>query len=329
METNMKFPRLLGWILAGLIPALQTLPSQAAAYPDRPVRLIVPSAAGGAADFFSRIISTPLGMALGQPIVIENKGGASGTIGAATVAKSAPDGLTLLMAQSTSVAIAPHLYKKVGYDTLKDFVPVTLVALVPNILVVNPKVPASTVKELIALAKSKPGTLNFGSAGSGAPSHLAGEMFNDMAGTDMAHIAYKGAGPAVNALLANEIQVMFAPIVAVLPQVKAGRLKAIALTSALPSANSPGIPTIAQGGLPGYEMSSWFGIFAPANTPKDIVDRLQQETARIVKSPEVKERFAREGAEAVGDTPAEFSSFVKSEYARYEKIVKASGVTLD
>lgn len=321
----MKFSKLCSVLLAGLL----SFSAAAAPYPDRPVRLIVPSAAGGAADFFSRIISIPLGQALGQPIVIENKGGASGTIGASTVAKSPPDGLTLLMAQSTSVAIAPHLYKKVGYDTLKDFAPITLVALVPNILVVNPNTPVSTVKELIALAKSKPGTLNFASAGSGAPSHLAGEMFNDMAGTDMAHIAYKGAGPAVNALLAGEVQVMFAPIVAVLPHVKAGRLRAIALTSALPSPNAPGIPTIAQGGLPGYEISSWFGIFAPANTPKDVIDRLQRETARIVKSPEVKERFSREGAEAVGDTPVEFTAFVTSEYNRFEKVVKASSVTLD
>jgi tripartite-type tricarboxylate transporter receptor subunit TctC len=325
----MKLTRLLSLLVAGLLPVLPLALATAATYPDRPVRLIVPSAAGGAADFFSRILMVPLGQALGQPIVIENKSGASGTIGATTVAKATPDGLTLLMAQSTSVAIAPHLYKKVGYDTLTDFAPVSLVALVPNILVVNPQVPVSSVKELIALAKSKPKTLNFASAGSGAPSHLAGEMFNGMAGVDMVHVAYKGAGPAVNALLAGEVQIMFAPIVAVLPHVKAGRLKAIALTSAKPSPSVPGVPTVAQGGLPGYEISSWFGIFAPANTPKDIVDRLQKETARIVQSPEVKERFSAEGAEAVGNSPAEFSAFVKTEYVRFEKVVKDAGVVLE
>jgi tripartite-type tricarboxylate transporter receptor subunit TctC len=325
----MKLARPIVLLMAGLLSVLPALQAGAAPYPDRPVRLIVPSAAGGAADFFSRILMVPLGQALGQPIVIENKAGASGTIGASMVAKSAPDGLTLLMAQSTSVAIAPHLYKKVGYETLTDFVPVSLVALVPNLLVVHPQVPASTVQELVALARSKPRSLNFSSAGSGAPSHLAGEMFNGMAGVEMVHVAYKGAGPAVNALLANEVQMMFAPIVAVLPHVKAGRLRAIALTSAQPSASLPGIPTVAQGGLPGYEISSWFGLFAPANTPRDIVDRLQKETAAIVKSPEVRERFSLEGAEAVGNSSAEFSAFVRTEYVRYEKLVKDAGIALE
>ena len=302
--------------------------TQASDYPDKPIKLIVPSAPAGAADFFSRILTVPLGQTLGQSVVIDNKAGASGTIGADMVAKSPPDGYTLLMAQSTSVAIAPHLYKKVAYDTLKDFIPVTLVALVPNILVVNPSLPVNNVKELIAYAKAKPGTLNFGSAGSGAPSHLAGEMFKGAAGVDMVHIAYKGAGPAVNALLANEVQLMFAPIVAVLPQVKAGRLKAIALTSAEPSAAMPGLPTIGQS-LPGYEISSWFGLFAPARTPQAVVDRLYKETARIVKTADIKERFAREGAEAVGNTPAEFAAFVRSEYTRFEKVVKDSGATAE
>jgi len=325
----MRLARPIALLLAGLLATLPTLRAAAAPYPERPVRLIVPSAAGGAADFFSRILMVPLGQALGQPIVIENKAGASGTIGAGMVAKAPPDGLTLLMAQSTSVAIAPHLYRKVGYDTLTDFAPVSLVALVPNILVVHPQVPVTSVKELIALARSQPRTLNFASAGSGAPSHLAGEMFNGMAGVQMVHVAYKGAGPAVNALLANEVQMMFAPIVAVLPHVKAGRLRAIALTSAQPSASVPGLPTIGQAGLPGYEISSWFGLFAPAGTPRDIVDRLQKETALIVRSPEIRERFALEGAEAVGDSPAEFSAFVRTEYARFEKLVKDAGIALE
>ena len=284
----MRLARPIALLLAGLLATLPTLRAAAAPYPERPVRLIVPSAAGGAADFFSRILMVPLGQALGQPIVIENKAGASGTIGAGMVAKAPPDGLTLLMAQSTSVAIAPHLYRKVGYDTLTDFAPVSLVALVPNILVVHPQVPVTSVKELIALARSQPRTLNFASAGSGAPSHLA-----------------------------------------VLPHVKAGRLRAIALTSAQPSASVPGLPTIAQAGLPGYEISSWFGLFAPAGTPRDIVDRLQKETALIVRSPEIRERFALEGAEAVGDSPAEFSAFVRTEYARFEKLVKDAGIALE
>lgn len=325
----MKFRPFLSMLVTGLVPLLYVLPSAAADYPDRPIRLVVPSAAGGSADFFARILSQPLGQALGQPIVIENKGGASSTIGTGMVAKSAPDGLTLLLTPSTSIAIAPHLYKKVGYDTLKDFTPVTLVALVPNVLVVNPKIPANTVKELIALAKAKPGTLNFSSAGSGSPSHLAGEMFKGMAGVEMMHVAYKGAGPAVNALLANEVQIMFAPIVTVLTQVKAGNLKAIALTSAAPSPVMPGLPTIGQSGLPGYDISSWFGLFAPANTPKEVIDRLQQETVKIIKSPESKQRFNQAGAEAVGDSPAEFAAFVRSEYLRFGKVIKDTGVTLE
>lgn len=325
----MKLRTFFSMLVIGLVPLLNVLPSAAADYPDRPIKLIVPSAAGGSADFFARVISQPLGQALGQPIVIDNKGGASSTIGTSMVAKSAPDGLTLLLTPSTSIAIAPHLYKKVGYDTLKDFTPVTLVALVPNVLVINPKIPANTVKELIALAKAKPGTLNFSSAGSGSPSHLAGEMFKRMAGVEMMHVAYKGAGPAVNALLANEVQIMFAPIVTVLEQVKAGRLRAIALTSAVPSPVMPGLPTIAQSGLPGYDISSWFGLFAPANTPKEIIDRLQHETTKIIKSPESKQRFSQAGAEAVGDSPAEFATFVRSEYLRFGKIVKDTGVKLD
>jgi tripartite-type tricarboxylate transporter receptor subunit TctC len=311
---------------AGLLP---TLPAIAAAYPDKAIKLVVPASPAGAADFFSRIVGVPLGQALGQPIVIDNRAGASGTIGADAVAKSPPDGYTLLMAQSTSVAIAPHMYRKLGYDTLKDFTPVTLVAIAPNILVVHPSVKANTVKELIALAKAKPDALNFGSAGNGAPSHLAGVMFRNMAGVEMTHIAYKGSGPAVNALLAGEVQVMFAPIVAVLQQIKAGRLKAIALTSATPSAAMPDLPTIAQTGLPGYDISSWFGIFAPANTPQPIIDRLYKETSKIVNTPEMKKRFIDEGAEAVGNTPAKFAAFFKSEYTRFEKVVKDSGAVIE
>ncbi len=323
------FTRRIAQATAGMLLATTaSLHVVAADFPDKPIRLVVPSAPAGSADFFSRLIMVPLGQGLGQTVVVENKAGASGTIGADIVAKSAPDGYTLLMAQSTSVAIAPHLYKKVGYDTLKDFIPVTLVARVPNILVVHPSVPVNTVAELIAYAKSKPGTLNFGSSGSGAPSHLAGEMFKGAAGVDMVHVAYKGAGPAVNALAANQVQVMFAPIVAVLPQVKAGRMKAIALTSADASPATPGLPTIGQT-LPGYEISSWFGIFAPAKTPPAVIDRLYQETAKVLKMADIRERFAREGAEPVGNTPVEFAAFVRSEFMRFEKVVKDSGATID
>lgn len=301
----------------------------AADYPGKPVRIIVPAAPGGGADFVARTIQLPLGAALGQPLVIENRAGASGTIGAESVARAAPDGYTLLMAQSTSVTIAPHLYKKLNYETLTDFAPVTLVALAPNILVVHPKVPAASVRELIAHAKAHPGKLNYGSAGAGAPSHLAGELFNRMAGVSTVHVPYKGAGLAVNALLAGDIDAMFAPMVAVMPQVKSGRLRALAVTSAKPSLTLPDLPVLADAGLPGYDVSSWFGLFAPARTPKAVIERLQQEVAKVLRQADIKERFAREGAEPVGNTTQEFDAYVRAEHAKYAKVVKEAGVTLD
>ena len=317
-----------GWVPL-LMAALVAAPAAGADYPGKPLRIIVPAAPGGGADFVARTLQAPLGAALGQPLVIENRAGASGTIGAESVARAAPDGYTLLMAQSTSVTIAPHLYKKLGYDTLTDFVPVTLAALAPNILVIHPKVPAASVKELIAHAKAHPGKLNYGSAGGGAPSHLAGELFNRMAGVTMVHVPYKGAGLAVNALLAGDIDVMFAPMVAVMPQVKAGRLRALAVTSAKPSLALPDLPVLADAGLSGYDVSSWFGLFAPANTPKAVIERVQQETAKVLRQADIRERFAREGAEPVGNTPAEFDAYVRAEYAKYARVVKEAGVRLD
>ena len=294
-----------------LMPSLIRLPLAAAMiclagaafaneYPAKPIRLIVPAAPGGGADFLARIVGVKLGELVGQSVVVDNRAGASGTIAADGTAKAAGDGYTVLMGQSTSIVIAPQLYPKLPYDTLKDLKAVTLVAEVPNVMVVHPSVPANTVKELIALAKSKPDMLNFGSSGNGAPSHLAGEMFKSATGTRLVHVPYKGAGPAVNALLAGEIQVMFAPIVAVLPQVKAGRLRALGVTSAKRSAAAPDLPTLAEAGLTGYEISSWFGLFVPASTPNAVVDKLYKETLRVLKSPDVLERFAKEGAESVG-----------------------------
>ena len=296
-------------------------------YPEsRPIRLIVPAAPGGGADFVARILGQKLGEALGQTVIVDNRAGASGTIAADNTAKAAADGHTLLIGQSTSIVIAPHMYAKLGYDTLRDLMPVTLVAQVPNILVVHPGVTAANVKELIALAKSRPDALNYGSSGNGAPSHLAGEMFKSAAGVAMVHVPYKGAGPAVNDLVAGQIQIMFAPIVAVLPQVKAGRLRALAVTSAARSAAAPDVPTLAESGLAGYEISSWFGLFAPAATPPAVIDRLYRESAKALQSAEVRERFAQEGAEPVGNSPAEFAAYVRSEYARYGRIVKGIGI---
>ena len=298
-------------------------------YPAKPLRFLVPAAPGGGADFLARIVGVKLTEALGQTVVIDNRAGASGTIAADMTAKAPADGYTMLMGQSTSIVIAPQLYPKLGYDTLKDLQPVTLVAEIPNILVVNPGLPASSVKELIALAKSKPDSINFASAGNGAPSHLAGEMFKSGTGTKMTHVAYKGAGPAVNALIAGEVQVMFAPIVAVLPQVKAGRLRALAVTSAARSGAVPDLPTLAESGLTGYEISSWFGIFVPTGTPAPVIDKLYRETAAVLKQPEVAERFAKEGAEPVGSSPADFKKYVGLEFSKYTKVIKDNGIKAD
>ncbi len=298
-------------------------------FPSKPIRLLVPAAPGGGADFLARIVSVKLSEALGQSVVVDNRAGASGTIAADATAKAAGDGHTLLLGQSTSIVIAPQLYPRLPYDTLRDLKPVTLVAEVPNILVVNNSVPAANLKELIALAKAKPDTLNFGSAGNGAPSHLAGEMFKTATGTRLTHVPYKGAGPAVNALLSGEIQIMFAPMVAVLPQVKSGRLRALGVTSARRSASIPELPTLAESGLSGYEISSWFGFFVPASTPTAVVDRIHRETARVLKMPDVVERLGKEGAEPVGSSPAEFSTYVRNEFGKYSKVIKDNGIKAD
>lgn len=298
-------------------------------YPSKPIRLIVPAAPGGGADFLARIVGTKLSESMGQSVVIDNRAGASGTIAADAAAKAAGDGHTVLMGQSTSIVIAPQLYQKLGYDTLRDLKPVTLVAEVPNVMVVHPSVPANTVKELIALAKAKPEFLNFGSSGNGAPSHLAGEMFKTATGVRLTHVPYKGAGPAVNAVIAGEIQVMFAPIVAVLPHVKSGRLRALGVTSGARSAAAPELPTLAESGLAGYEISSWFGLFVPSSTPAPVVDKLYRETLRVLKSPDVIDRFAREGAEPVGSSPADFSNYVRREFGKFTKVIKDNSIKAD
>lgn len=298
------------------------------AYPQRPVRLIVPASPGGGADFIARLVSPSLSKRLNQSVIVENKAGASGTIAAELVAKSKPNGYTLLMAQSTSIVIAPHIYPSLPYDTLKDLMPVSLVVRVPNILVVNPNVPAKTVAEFIALAKAKPGTMSFGSSGNGSPSHLAGALFDKDTGARMVHVPYKGAGPAVAALLGNQIQAMFAPITAVLPLVKANRLRALGVTSAARLAAAPEIPTIAESGLPGFDITSWFGIFAPAHTPPAIIARLNQDVVLALKDPRVADAIAKQASEPGGDSPKAFATFVRGEDARYAVLVKDVGAKL-
>jgi tripartite-type tricarboxylate transporter receptor subunit TctC len=295
-------------------------------YPKRSVRLIVPAAPGGAADFFARLIGPKLSGALGQSVVIENRSGASGTIAADLTAKAPGDGYTVLIGQSTSMVVAPHMFEKLAYDTQKDLTPVTLVAEIPNVLVVHPSQPVNNVQELIALAKAKPGSLNYSSSGKGAPTHLAGEMFEIATGVQMTHVPYRGAGPATNALLAGEVQLMFGPAVAVMPQVRNGRIRALAVTSAQRSVAAPELPTLAESGLKGFEITSWFGLFVPSSTPAAVIDKLQRETAAALKQADVQARFAKEGAVAGGNAPAEFARFVRAEYQKFGKLIKEKGI---
>jgi tripartite-type tricarboxylate transporter receptor subunit TctC len=319
------------FVMAGTVVSLACLhnPASAQPYPNRPIKVIVPASAGGGADFITRTISNQLGDYLGQSIVVENKSGASGTIAADFVSKSQPNGYTVLMAQSTSTVIAPHLYKNLNYDTLKDLMPVTQVAQMPFVVVINPKVPASNVKEFIAYAKANPGKLNYSTSGNGAGSHLAGEMFNTATGASMTHVPYKGAGPALNAVVAGEVEVAFIPIVNALPLVKDGRLKAMAVTTITRSLAAKDIPTLAEAGLTGYDINTWFGMFVATNTPPQIVDQIYKETARAIKQPEIRDRFLREGADPIGSTPAEFSALVKAEFNKFAKVVKDSGIKID
>lgn len=317
--------------MAGAFVSLACLHAAVSAqpYPNRPIKVIVPASPGGGADFITRTISNQLGDYLGQTIVVENKSGASGTIAADFVSKSQPNGYTVLMAQSTSTVIAPHLYKNLNYDMLKDLMPVTQVAQMPFVLVINPKVPVSNVKEFIAYAKTNTGKLNYSTSGNGAGSHLAGEMFNSATGAAMVHVPYKGAGPALNGVVAGEVEVAFIPIVNALPLVKDGRLKAMAVTTITRSLAAKDIPTLAEAGLTGYDINTWFGMFVATNTPPQIVEQLYKETARAIKQPEIRDRFLREGADPIGSTPAEFSALVKTEFNKFAKVVKDSGIKID
>ena len=333
MKTNNHIQKLISLLAASSILIGGTigvnLSAAAQNYPNKPIKIIVPATAGGGADFIARTLSVQLGEYLGESIVIENKSGASGTIAAEYVSKSPPNGYLVLMAQSTSMVIAPHLYKSLNYDTIKDLQAVTQVAQMPFILAVNAKLPVNNIKEFIAYAKANPGKLNFSTSGNGAGSHLAGEMFNSATGAKMVHVPYKGAGPALNAVVAGEVQVAFIPIVAALPLVKDGRLKALAVTTSVRSMAAKDLPTLVEAGLAGYDINTWFGMFVPANTPAPIVDLLYKETSRALKQPEIRERFLKEGADPIGSTPAEFSALVKAEFVKFAKVVKDSGAKLE
>ncbi len=318
----------LPWIVIACALAF-ALPVAAQPFPTKAVKLIVPFPAGGPLDATGRAIAQKLTEAWGQSVIVENKPGAGGNIGADLVAKSPPDGYTVVMGALSTHAVNPSLYPKMPYDAQKDFAPITLVAITPNVLVVNPSLPVHSVKELIAYAKAHPGKLSFGSGSIGSAGHLAGELFNVDAGVDMVHVPYKGAAPAMQALLAGDTQLMFDNLASATAQVKAGKLRALAVTTAQRSKLAPDLPTMAEAGLPGFDISTWFGLLAPAGTPPDVIAKWNADVTKILSAPEMRDRLAAQGAEAAPDTPAEFARFIASELTKYARIVKTSGAKVD
>ncbi len=314
-----------------LCAALAAGPLVAAAqtYPDKPVRVIVPVPAGGTPDVIARMVAPGLSNLLGQQLVIDNRGGAGGLIGAELAAKAIPDGYTLFFSSPGSLTILPHLHKHVNYDTLRDFLPVSLVSVGPFLLITHPSVPVKTVKELLALAKAEPGKLNYASAGSGAANHLAMELFKSMSGADLTHVPYKGAPQAVTDLIGGSMNLMFNSIPPVLQHIKAGRLRLIAVSSAKRSPQLPDVPTISEAGVPGYESITWFGLLTPAKTPPAIVARLHDALVKVVRAPDMKAQFELLGYDPVGGSPAEFANFIRAESAKYAKVVKLSGAKVD
>ena len=298
-------------------------------YPSKPIRLVVPFPPGGSLDVVARAIGQKLSEAWGQPVVIDNRPGAGGNIGADVVAKSAPDGYTILEGALSTHAVNVSLYAKMPYDPIRDFAPITLVAVTPNVLVLNPSLPANSVVELIAYAKAHPGKLSFGSGSNGSAGHLAGELFKTEAGVDMLHVPYKGGSPALQALLAGDTQLMFDNLANSMQLLRAGKLKAIAVTTAKRSVLVPELPTLAETGLPGFDIYTWWGFLAPAGTPKEIVAKWNTEVTRILNTPDMRTFFAQQGAEPAPTTPEQFATLIRNEIPKYAKIIKDSGAKVD
>ena len=294
-------------------------------WPAKPVRIVVPFPPGGGTDIGTRIVAQKLQEAFSQSFVVENKPGAAGIVGTEYTAKSPPDGYTFMMGNIGTHAINVSLYKKLAYDPVKDFAPVSMVADLPLLLLVHPSVPANSVKELIALARSQPGKLNFSTSGAGGSMHVAAELFKSMAGVDMVHIPYKGGAPAVADLIAGQVPLSFATVLETIQFVKAGKVRALAVTNNRRSVALPELPTIAEAGLPGYQSISWLALFAPAGTPRDIVNRVSSETVRILKISDVKERLLGQGAEPIGSTPEELAATLAVDMAKYAKVIRESG----
>lgn len=319
-------------LLASLaVAAAGALPLGAAAqnFPTKPITIVVPFSAGGTTDILARIVGQGLTTELGQSVVVDNKPGAGGNIGASLAAKAAADGYTLFMGTVGTHAINQSLYKKLPFDPVKDFAPLSRVATVPNLLVAHPSQPFKTVKEMIAYAKANPGKITFGSPGSGASPHVSGELFKSMTGTDMLHVPYKGSAPAMTDLLGGQTSVMFDNMPSAIQHVRSGKLRPIAVTTAKRSPELPDVPTIAEAGVPGYEATSWFGMFAPAATPKPVLSKLQAALTKVLNQADVKKKIAEQGGEVVAETPDQFAAFIKAESVKWGKVVKESGATAD
>ncbi len=320
-------------VLAGLVATGGTLLAGAAhaqAYPDpkKPIRIIVPTAPAGGNDAMARIVAQKLNERLKQPVIVENKSGANGAIGSEYVAKAAPDGYTILFGYIATHGINPGL-SKLPYDAVKDFAPIAQISEAPVVLVVNPAVPAKSVQELIALAKSKPGAISYASAGNGTAPHIAAELFKQMTGVDMVHVPYKGSGPAVTDTLAGQTQVMFPSLVAASGHIKSGKLRGLAISGKARSELFPSLPTVAESGVKGFEVTQWYGFFAPAKTPKEIVEKLNREIVAVMNDPDTKAKFAAQGAEVVTGSPEAFGKLVQSEIAKWSQLIKSAKITAD
>ena len=297
-------------------------------YPSKPIRVILSVPAGATPDVTARLVTPGLANVLGQPLVVDNRGGAGGLIGAEIVAKAAPDGYTVFISSPGALTILPHL-RKVPYDTLKDFTPVGLISVGPFVLITHPSLPVQSVKELIALAKAQPGKLNCASAGNGVANHLALELFKQMAGVDITHVPYKGAPQAVTDVLAGHMNMTFNSIAPIIAHIRAGRVRVLGIASAKRSSQLPEVPTISEAGVPGFEAENWFGMFAPAKTPKRVIARLNEALVKVVRSPEIQKQFAALGADAVGNSPEEFAAFVRRDMEKYARVVRISGAKVD
>jgi len=315
-------------LFCGMVIGLAT-PANAQQYPSRPVRFVVPFAPGGSTDTLARTLGIKLADALGQQVVVDNRSGGNGNIGMEIVAKSPPDGYTIVLGYIANLAIAPSLYSKLPFDPIRDYEPVTQLASSPNVLTAHPSVPARNLKELIALAKAKPGQVSFASTGVASVGHLTGELLNSLAGMKMTHVPYKGGGQAIIDLLGGHVQAMFSGFTAAMPHIKAGKIRALAVTGATRSPALADVPTIAEQGFPGVEATAWYGVLLPARTPRTIVTRLHDETVKALHFQDVKERLDGLGFEIVGSTPEQFGAYIKSEIGKWEKVVKASGAKPD